>query len=151
MTEPEIKETATAPSDTAKTEKLQSQTSNPNSEKDPTIEYDEFLKLDLRIAKILTAEPIAKTDRLVKLELEAGFPELRTVVAGIRDHFEPKDLVGMKITYLANLKPRKMRGIMSEGMILAASVFSDTEITGKAETVSLLVPSIDLPAGAKIG
>jgi methionyl-tRNA synthetase len=132
---------------TEPTSETPTSTPAPASAENPTIEYDDFLKLDLRVAKILSAEPVPKTDRLVKLELEAGFPELRIVVAGIREHFPPESLVGKKITYLANLKPRKMRGIVSQGMILAAYVKNET-----AEILSLLVPDIaELPAGAKIG
>jgi methionyl-tRNA synthetase len=114
---------------------------------DLTIEYDDFLKLDLRVANIISAESVPKTDRLIKLELDAGFSRPRIVVAGIREYFPPESLVGKKITYLANLKPRKMRGIVSQGMILAAYVKNET-----AEILSLLVPDIaEMPPGTKIG
>ena len=114
------------------------------------LDYTDFLKLDLRVAEIVSAEPVEKTDRLVKLLLNAGDPDdqVRTVVAGIREHFTPESLVGKKVTYLANLKPRKMRGIVSQGMILAAAIETD----GKLASLSLLVPDkLDFPAGSKIG
>ena len=77
------------------------------------IEYDDFLKLDLRIAQIKSAEAVPKTDKLVHLKLDIGEEELRDVVAGIREHYSPEDLVNQKVLYLANLQPRKLRGIES--------------------------------------
>ncbi len=86
----------------------------------PSVTYEDFAKLDLRVATILRAEAVPKTDKLLKLELDLGF-ERRTVVSGIAGSFSPDDLPGRKVLLLANLEPRKMRGIESQGMILMAS------------------------------
>jgi methionyl-tRNA synthetase len=85
----------------------------------PTIQYDDFAKLDLRIGTILTAEKVEKADKLLKLEIDLGF-EKRTVVSGIAMHFQPGEIVGKQVVVVANLAPRKMRGIESNGMILMA-------------------------------
>ena len=85
----------------------------------PEITYDEFAKMDLRVGTILKAEKVEKADKLLKLELDMG-TEKRTVVSGIALHFKPEDIVGKQVTVVANLAPRKMRGIESQGMILMA-------------------------------
>lgn len=85
----------------------------------PEIVYDDFGKLDLRIGTILTAEKVAKADKLLKLEVDLGF-EKRTIVSGIAQHFAPESLVNKQVIVVANLAPRKMRGIESQGMILTA-------------------------------
>lgn len=84
------------------------------------ITIDDFAKLDLRVAKILTAERVPKTDKLMKIQLEVGDKE-RTVVSGIAKHYTAEELVGRNVILIANLKPVKLRGIESRGMILAAS------------------------------
>jgi methionyl-tRNA synthetase len=83
------------------------------------IQYDEFDKLDLRIGTIITAEKVAKADKLLKLEIDLGF-EKRTIVSGIAQHFSPESLLDKQVIVVANLAPRKMRGIESQGMILTA-------------------------------
>ncbi|MBV9961313.1 MAG: methionine--tRNA ligase [Parafilimonas sp.] len=85
----------------------------------PQIQYDDFAKLDLRVGKILSAEKVEKADKLLKLEIDLGF-EKRTIVSGIALHFKPEDIVGKQVVVVANLAPRKMRGIESNGMILMA-------------------------------
>lgn len=85
----------------------------------PEIVYDDFDKLDLRIGTILTAEKVQKADKLLKLEIDLGF-EKRTIVSGIAQHFAPEALVNKQVIVVANLAPRKMRGIESHGMILTA-------------------------------
>ena len=84
-----------------------------------TIQYDDFAKLDLRIGTITAAEKVEKADKLLKLEIDLGF-EKRTVVSGIALHFKPEEIIGKQVTVVANLAPRKMRGIESNGMILMA-------------------------------
>jgi len=84
------------------------------------ISIDEFNKMDLRVATILAAEKVEKADKLLKLELDMGNGEKRTVVSGIALHFKPEEIVGKQVTVVANLAPRKMRGIESKGMILMA-------------------------------
>ena len=115
------------------------------------ITFDEFLKLDLRIALVKSAEAVPKTDKLVHLQLDIGEETLRDVVAGIREYYAPEDLLGKKVLYLANLAPRKLRGIESTGMVLAAAVYNDTELTGKTESLALLLADKDVPAGTKVG
>jgi len=83
------------------------------------IPFELFEKMDLRTAKILSAERVPKTDKLLKLEIDLGF-EKRTIVAGIAEHYSPEKIVGKTIVVLANLEPRKLRGIESKGMLLAA-------------------------------
>ena len=83
------------------------------------ITIDEFAKVQLRIAEVVEAEKVPKTDKLLKLTLDLG-DERRTVVAGIAESYQPEDLPGRKLVLVANLKPAKLRGIVSEGMILAA-------------------------------
>jgi len=85
----------------------------------PTIEFDDFGKIDLKVGTILTAEKVAKADKLLKLEIDLGF-EKRTIVSGIALHFEPSAIIGKQVVVVANLSPRKMRGIESNGMILMA-------------------------------
>jgi len=97
---------------------VQSSEEKTNSLK-PIIQYDDFAKLDLRVGTILTAEKVEKADKLLKLEIDLGF-EKRTVVSGIAMHFQPGEIIGKQVVLVANLAPRKMRGIESNGMILMA-------------------------------
>ncbi|RFM29457.1 methionine--tRNA ligase [Deminuibacter soli] len=85
----------------------------------PEIVYEDFEKLDLRIGTILAAEKVPKADKLLKLEVDLGF-EKRTIVSGIAQHFAPEAIVGKQVVVVANLAPRKLRGIESHGMILMA-------------------------------
>ena len=89
------------------------------AEKKAEITYDDFAKMDLRVGTIVKAEKVEKADKLLKLELDMG-TETRTVVSGIAMHFKPEDIIGKQVTVVANLAPRKMRGIESQGMILMA-------------------------------
>jgi methionyl-tRNA synthetase len=85
----------------------------------PAIVYDDFAKLDLRVGTILSAEKVEKADKLLKLEVDLG-TERRTIVSGIAQHFNAADIIGKQVVVVANLAPRKMRGIESNGMILMA-------------------------------
>jgi len=116
----------------------------------PEITYDDFQKLDLRVAKVISAEAVEKTDRLMKLELDIGEEESRTVVAGIREFYEPEKMVGTSVVYLANLAPRKLRGIESRGMILAAAILDDEK---KISDLSLIkiCKSKTVPPGSEVG
>jgi methionyl-tRNA synthetase len=86
-----------------------------------SIEYDDFAKLELRVAEILGAERVPKSDKLLKLSVNAGEPQPRQIVAGIGLHYEPEALIGKRVVIVANLKPRKLMGLESQGMVLAAS------------------------------
>jgi len=96
-------------------EEPKSEISNLKSE----IVYDDFAKLDLKVGTILSAEKVEKADKLLKLEVDLGF-EKRIVVSGIALHFKPEEIIGKQVVVVANLTPRKMRGIESNGMILMA-------------------------------
>ncbi len=104
------------------------------------ISIEDFAKLDIRVAKVLEAERVEGSEKLIKLRVSLGDEE-RTVVAGIAKHYSPEELKGKKIVMLANLKPRKIFGIESQGMILAAS---------DGENLSVLVPEKDIKEGSKI-
>ena len=85
------------------------------------ITIDDFAKVDLRVAQILVAERVPKANKLLRLEVDLGY-EKRQILAGIAQFYEPEKLVGRKIVIVANLAPRKMRGLESNGMLLAASL-----------------------------
>ncbi len=87
----------------------------------PQITFDEFAKVDLRIAKVLSCDPHPNADKLWKLQLDDGSGTPRQICAGIREHYAPEQLVGRSIVIVANLAPRVIRGEESRGMLLAAS------------------------------
>ncbi|WP_034383711.1 methionine--tRNA ligase [Deinococcus sp. YIM 77859] len=108
---------------------------------EPLISIDEFARVDLRVAEVVAAETVEKADKLLKLTVKMG-DETRTVVSGIRKWFTPEDLVGRRVILVANLKPAKLRGIESQGMILAAE---DEE-----GNLDLVGTRLDLPSGTKV-
>jgi methionyl-tRNA synthetase len=104
------------------------------------IAIDDFAKVDLRAAKVLAAEKVPKTEKLLKLTLDLG-SEQRTVISGIAAAYSPEAMVGKTVVYLANLKPAKIRGVLSQGMILAA---------GDAEVLAMSALDREVPPGTKI-
>lgn len=92
----------------------------PAAAADGEITIDDFAKIDLRVATVIAAERVPKTDKLIKLQVKIGDEE-RTIVSGIAQHYEPENLIGKNVIVIANLKPAKLRGIESRGMVLAAS------------------------------
>ncbi len=100
---------------------------------------EDFLKLDIRLAKVLSAERVEGSEKLLRLRVSLGEEE-RTLMAGIAKHYSPEELVGKKVLILANLKPRKIFGVESQGMVLALS---------DGENLSLIVPDRDIKEGAK--
>lgn len=102
------------------------------------INIDEFAKVDLRVAEIIAAEPVPKTKKLLKLQVSLGDEE-RTVVSGIAEFYKPEDLIGKHIILVVNLKPAKLRGVMSQGMLLAAS---------KGDELQIIETS--MPVGSKV-
>ena len=84
------------------------------------ITIDDFMKVELRVAEVMEAEPVKKADKLLKLQLDLGY-EKRQVVSGIAQYYKPEELVGKKVICVTNLKPVKLRGELSQGMILAGS------------------------------
>lgn len=107
---------------------------------DKTYPIEEFKKWDLRVAEVVAAERVPGTDRLLKLTVKC--PEERTVVAGIAEYYPPEALVGKKIVLVANLKPAKIRGVVSQGMVLAAK---------DAQGLKLIVPEGEITCGAEVG
>ena len=101
------------------------------------ITIDDFSKVELRVAQILVAERVPKADKLLRLEVDLGY-EKRQILAGIAEYYEPEKLIGRKIVIVANLAPRKMRGLESNGMLLAASLEGGAPVlTGFLEEVPL--------------
>ena len=111
----------------------------PEKKEEEYISIDDFCKVDLRVAEIIKAERIEGADKLLKLTMDVGDHQ-RTICAGMAPYYDPEYMVGKQVVIVANLKPRKMRGIMSEGMMLA----------GGEEEVKFLSPEAKLPNGAKI-
>ncbi|MBD3108955.1 methionine--tRNA ligase [Bacillus sp. AGMB 02131] len=109
-------------------------------EKAEEISIDDFMKVELRVAEVLAAEPVKKADKLLKLQLDLGF-EKRQVVSGIAQYYKPEELVGRKVICVTNLKPVKLRGELSQGMILAGS---------ENGQLSLATVDASLPNGAKV-
>ncbi|MGG3890556.1 methionine--tRNA ligase [Metabacillus fastidiosus] len=104
------------------------------------ITIDDFMKVELRVAEVLHAEPIKKADRLLKIQLDLGY-EKRQVVSGIAKYYKPEELVGMKVICVTNLKPVKLRGELSQGMILAGS---------KDGNLALATVDSSLPNGSQV-
>jgi methionyl-tRNA synthetase len=104
------------------------------------ITIEEFRRIDLRVAKVLFAEKVAGADRLLRLEVSC--PEKRQVVAGIAEYYEPQELIGKEIIIVANLKPAKIKGLVSEGMLLAAK---------DANGLAIIIPEKEKEPGAKVG
>jgi tRNA-binding protein len=109
----------------------------------PTINYDDFAKLELRVATVLECKPHANADKLLVLQIDLG-NEKRQICAGLRQHVaDPQSLVGKQIVVVANLAPRQMRGEVSQGMLLAAT----DSVSGAVITVT---PSQPVGAGSKV-
>lgn len=110
-----------------------------SSESQKTLSFADFQKIELKIGKILSAEPVAGSDKLLKLEVDLG-EEKRQLAAGIADCYTPDELIGKNIVVVVNLEPKKLRGVLSQGMLLAADV----------EKPVLLVPDKDVEPGTKV-
>lgn len=116
---------------------------NPNAEPQrETIQFDDFMKIDMRVGTILEAEKVEKADKLLKLKVDTGI-DVRTIVSGIAESFTPEEILGKQVTVLVNLAPRKIRGIESQGMLL----LTDKE-DGK---LTFLVPEEKTQNGVNIG
>jgi methionyl-tRNA synthetase len=109
---------------------------------DGKIAIDDFSKVDLRVGLVLSAEPVKGADKLLHLKVDIGEPEPRTIVAGIAEAYHPGQMVGRKVVIVANLQPRKLRGLTSNGMIVAASLEG-----GKPVLAGFLE---DVPVGARL-
>jgi len=113
----------------------------------PIIEFTDFAKVDLRIARVTTAEPHPNADRLLRLQVDDGSGEPRQLCAGIRGHCEPESLVGRLIVIVANLKPRTIRGEESRGMLLAASDAPKDDPDAERRVI-LLTPMSEIDPGS---
>ena len=103
---------------------------------------NDFRKIDLRVAQIIAAEKVEKTAKLLKLTVEIG-PEQRTLVAGLGAHYQPQELVGLKVIIVANLEPALIRGIESNGMMLGVGC-------NDREEIALVTINRDMPTGARV-
>jgi len=104
------------------------------------ITFEDFQKLEIKIGKVLTAEKVADSTKLIKMEIDLGL-EKRQIVAGLADFFEPNYLIGKEIPIIVNLEPRKFKGVESQGMILAVDV--------EGQPV-LLIPEKEIPPGSVV-
>jgi len=107
-----------------------------------TIQYDDFARLDLRVATVVECKTHPNADKLLVLQIDLG-GERRQICAGLRQHYPPEQLVGKQIVVVANLAPRQMRGEISQGMLLAAS----DPASGRVIVIS---PSEQVAAGSKV-
>jgi len=106
------------------------------------ITYEDFAKLEIKIGTIISAEVVPEADKLLKLMVDIGETAPRQIISGIREYFaSPEELVGMQCPFLTNLAPRTIRGLESQGMILAI---------GTVDVFSLLQPQINVPPGSPI-
>jgi methionyl-tRNA synthetase len=105
------------------------------------ISYEDFAKLDIRIGTVLAVEKIENADKLLKCTIDFGDLGQRTIVSGIAEWKQPDDLVGKQLPYIVNLAPRMLRGVESQGMLIAASDESG---------VALLLPEREIPRGTKL-
>jgi len=113
----------------------------------PAVSFEDFAKLDLRVARIVEAEPHPNADRLLKLKLDDGTGEPRQICAGIREQYAPEELIDRLIVIVANLEPRKIRGEESRGMLLAAS---DAAKGSEGRGVVVLTPMSEIAPGSVV-
>ncbi|MBL0928299.1 MAG: methionine--tRNA ligase subunit beta [Phycisphaerales bacterium] len=121
------------------------------AEPKPMITFEDFAKVDLRVAKVLAAEPHPNADKLLKLQLDDGSGTPRQICAGIRANYSPEELVGKSIIIVANLAPRNLRGEESRGMLLAASDMPKDAAAADPHAprrVVILTPASDIPPGS---
>ena len=110
----------------------------------PVISFDDFLKLDLRVATVTEVAEHPNADKLIVLQIDLG-GEKRQIIAGLKEYYAPEALLGKQIVVVANLEPRKMRGMESQGMLLAGSA-----VDGEDRSVIILTPDAPLPPGSTV-
>ncbi len=134
-----------APSEVAKSA---GQTTNDEAQaaEDDFITIDDFLKVELKVGEIKVAERIPKADKLLRFEIDLGEGKPRQILAGLAEFYEPETLVGRKVVVVANLKPRNMRGLESQGMICAASL---EDGTGEKPALAAFIENVDIGARLK--
>jgi methionyl-tRNA synthetase len=116
------------------------------TEEENFITIDDFLKVELRVGEIKVAERIPKADKLLRFEIDLGEDKPRQILAGLAEYYEPETLVGRKVVVVANLKPRKMRGLESQGMICAASL---EDGMGEKPALAAFIENVDIGARLK--
>ena len=132
----------TAPAEAPKTEAAKVE-EPASEEKVPEISFDDFMKVQLRVGEIIACEKVPKSSKLLHETVKFG-NEIRSVVSGIAKHYTPEEMVGKKVVFVTNLKPVKICGVLSEGMILAAE--------DEDGTLSLVCPDkADIKSGANLG
>jgi methionyl-tRNA synthetase len=107
----------------------------------PTIEFEDFSKMDIRIGTIIAAEKVAKTKKLLKLTIDTGIDK-RTVVSGIAEHYTAEEIIGQQVSILVNLAPRELKGIESQGMILMAE--------NEAGKLCFVAPTLNFDNGSEV-
>lgn len=115
----------------------------PTGDDDAIVTIDDFAKLDLRVALVTAVERVPKTEKLLKLSLDLG-TEQRTIVSGIAQFYDAEQLVGKRIVIIANLKPAKIRGVESRGMLLAAGG------RGEGEALGVVTLDREIPPGTRV-
>ncbi|WP_462324413.1 methionine--tRNA ligase [Desulfoplanes sp.] len=118
-----------------KTNKAPAEKKSTKKNGEPFIEFEDFQKVDLRVGTVLRAEPVPKTDKLLLMTIDLGGDEPRQVVGGLAECWQPGDLVGRQVVVVANLKPRKLRGVTSQGMVLAVRTEEGLELLGPSRKV----------------
>jgi methionyl-tRNA synthetase len=124
--------------DTKKSNELKAKQANPIKE---SIAYDDFAKLDIRVGKVLECMKVPKADKLLQFKIDDGLGG-RTILSGIAEYYQPEELTGKTVCFIANLEPRKIKGIVSQGMLLSAESF--------AENLRLIHPDTSLEPGSEI-
>jgi methionyl-tRNA synthetase len=116
--------------------------SQESGSEDAQISIEQFARIDLRVGQIVNAECIPNADKLLRLEVDLAEAQPRQILAGIAEHYQPEQLVGQKILVVSNLQPRKLRGLESRGMLLAAS--------GEGDRPLLATVPAETPNGARL-
>jgi len=138
----ELEKIAESTAKQAKAEKKEEKKVEENVLNISEITIEDFAKIALRVGKVLAAEKVEKADKLLKLTVDLGEEKTRTIVSGITKWYTPEDMVGKSIVVVSNLKPVKLRGILSEGMILCASDDNDN--------LSIVAPISEIKTGSEV-
>lgn len=124
-------------------EETKENTSEEKIEKPVYVSYDEFKRMDMRIGTIRAIEPVPETDKLLKCMIDFGEPELRQIVSGIREYYlEYEKLIDKQVLYIVNLEPRMIKGIESQGMLMA--------VDGNGNQPVFLIPDTEVPLGSRV-
>ncbi len=119
------------------------------------VSYEEFKKMDIRVGRIMEAEPVPETDKLLKCQIdfgevdEKGNKKLKQIVSGIHEYYpDPSILIGKQVLYIVNLEPRTIKGVISNGMLMAVDgIPSQSELEGKPV---FLIPEVEVKSGSRV-